>query len=140
MINQRYFSVNEAEEILPKIKKLLLDARILRDTIAQFIEAIDHEPEFHPVNDEGIHFCRWREAEQGQEFHKLQYEFYQKLNTIMKLGCWIKDLDRGIVDFPSKHKNRDIFLCWKIGDSQIKHWHEYDKCGEEEKDVVLLKE
>lgn len=37
------------------------------------------------------------------------------LHPLENLGCYVKDLDIGIVEFPSKFEDCDIFLCWKLG-------------------------
>ena len=38
----------------------------------------------------------------------------------------IKDLERGLVDFPSRRGNREVFLCWEKDEEDIDHWHELD--------------
>ena len=38
----------------------------------------------------------------------------------------IKDLERGLVDFPALRDGKEIFLCWEKGESDIEHWHEID--------------
>ena len=40
------------------------------------------------------------------------------------IGCELKDYRTGLIDFIGRHKGRDIFLCWKLGEEQIGHWHE----------------
>src|SRR3989344_6035630 len=60
----------------------------------------------------------------NREFHKFSYEFYRKLDELESMGCLLKDLELGLVDFYYKFENRDIFLCWKLGEKSIRHWHE----------------
>ncbi len=38
-------------------------------------------------------------------------------------GCLVKDLDQGLVDFYALSGDRLIFLCWKVGESEVSHWH-----------------
>lgn len=38
----------------------------------------------------------------------------------------VKDLDRGLIDFPSILAGREVFLCWERGEADIEHWHELD--------------
>lgn len=40
------------------------------------------------------------------------------------LPLQIKDLDRGLVDFPSFRQNREVFLCWEEGETDIEFWHD----------------
>jgi hypothetical protein len=38
----------------------------------------------------------------------------------------IKDLERGLVDFPAFHNGREVFLCWERGEEDVEFWHELD--------------
>lgn len=38
----------------------------------------------------------------------------------------IKDLQRGLVDFPALRDGREVFLCWEQGEERVAHWHELD--------------
>jgi len=42
---------------------------------------------------------------------------------IEALGCVVKDLDRGLVDFPSRREDQTVFLCWRLGETSIRYWH-----------------
>jgi hypothetical protein len=41
-------------------------------------------------------------------------------------GCEIKDLEGGLIDFPTIWEGREVFLCWKLGEPEVGHWHEID--------------
>ena len=46
---------------------------------------------------------------------------------IEKLAEWniqLKDLERGLVDFPALREGRTIFLCWELGEAEVAFWHE----------------
>jgi len=47
----------------------------------------------------------------------------QTLESLEELGCLIKDLDVGLVDFPARYRGREVYLCWKLGESEIGWWH-----------------
>ena len=49
------------------------------------------------------------------------------LKKISVLGIIIRDINLGIIDFPSISNEKPIFLCWKIGESYIKYWHLQDE-------------
>ena len=42
---------------------------------------------------------------------------------IHELGCYIKDLDIGLVDFPTLFRGEEVYLCWKLGEPGIAFWH-----------------
>ncbi len=48
------------------------------------------------------------------------------IDELKQIGCVLKGFDEGLVDFHSKLDDRDIFLCWKLGEDLVSHWHEID--------------
>ena len=48
------------------------------------------------------------------------------LQELEAVGCVFKGFDAGLVDFYSLREDRPIFLCWKLGEERITHWHEID--------------
>jgi hypothetical protein len=50
----------------------------------------------------------------------------QYLQELEAIGCVFKGFDAGLVDFYSLREDRPIFLCWKLGEERITHWHEID--------------
>lgn len=45
------------------------------------------------------------------------------VEAIHELGGLVKDLDRGLVDFPARRGGEDVLLCWQLGEETIEHWH-----------------
>ena len=116
---KRYFTIEEAEEMLPKVE------RILRRTI-KLNKALDllGSIEIEVYDDDYDNLKRITKL--NKQFHKLSYEFYANIEKIEDIGCIIKDLEIGIIDFYSEFEGREIFLCWKLGEKKIKFWHEAD--------------
>jgi hypothetical protein len=48
------------------------------------------------------------------------------LRELQKMEIVLRDLDRGLVDFPSVREDREIYLCWEEGEDEIGFWHELD--------------
>jgi hypothetical protein len=48
------------------------------------------------------------------------------LKELEAIGCVFKGFDAGLVDFYSLRDDRPIFLCWRMGEARIQHWHELD--------------
>ncbi len=48
------------------------------------------------------------------------------LDDICSEGCYLKDLESGLVDFPTLGEGREVYLCWKLGESEVGHWHEIE--------------
>ena len=61
---------------------------------------------------------------------KIAQEQVGRLNElgaeIKKIGCELKGIEEGLIDFPSEREGRTVYLCWKLGEDTITHWHELD--------------
>ena len=44
-----------------------------------------------------------------------------------KSGCVVKDLDMGLIDFPTLFRGEEVYLCWKLGEDKIAFWHGVDE-------------
>ena len=45
---------------------------------------------------------------------------------LREIGCELKDWACGLVDFPAMHQGRKVWLCWRLGESTVAHWHELE--------------
>jgi hypothetical protein len=48
------------------------------------------------------------------------------VDELAEIGCELKDYQAGLIDFVGRHDGRDVYLCWKLGEEKITHWHELD--------------
>jgi hypothetical protein len=53
--------------------------------------------------------------------------FVRLIHRIESFGCIVKDIDLGLVDFPSTRQGEPMFLCWKAGEPRVSHWHGGDE-------------
>jgi len=60
-------------------------------------------------------------------FGELKLEIHRLIHRIESLGCVVKDIDLGLIDFPSSRDGEPIYLCWKAGESTVAHWHGPDE-------------
>ena len=60
-------------------------------------------------------------------FSEQKAEIVRLINRIEAYGCLVKDIDLGLVDFPSMRDGRAVYLCWKAGEDRITHWHGMDE-------------
>jgi len=51
------------------------------------------------------------------------FEMVEANQELAKLGVLMKDLSRGLIDFPCRHDGRIILLCWERGEEEIGFWH-----------------
>ena len=119
---QRIFTLTEAE-------------RVRKDLEPFLIEAIDCRRKLSGLEND-LSAVSARIMMMGgvlvpyEKFSKLRAEHTQlaqtlksTLNRILQTGCIVKDLDDGLVDFPSKRHGEDVLLCWRLGEAEVAHWH-----------------
>jgi len=51
----------------------------------------------------------------------------EHLQAVQELGVHVKDLDMGLCDFPHLLNGRVVYLCWKLGETDIRWWHEVNR-------------
>lgn len=119
-MQKKYFTVDSAQKQIPKIRKSLMKLQNLKKAIDAIL-SVRIDP-----NEIGFEEFLETNTKLNREYHKVSYEFYKELEKLEKVGCQLKDLEQGLVDFYCKFEGRDIFLCWRLGEDRIKAWHEVD--------------
>ncbi len=61
-----------------------------------------------------------------QKLNSIVTKFYQAIEDLESTGVVIKGIEEGLLDFPSKRFDEEVWLCWKEGEKEIKFWHEKD--------------
>jgi len=61
-----------------------------------------------------------------QKLNSAMTKFYESVETLENTGVVVKSIEQGLLDFPSKRFNEEVWLCWKYGETEIKFWHEKD--------------
>ncbi len=131
-MEKKYFTVESAQKLIPKIKKSILRLQSLKKSV-ESVASVRIEP-----GALGQEELITTSTKLSKEYHKLSYEFYLELERLEKNGCILKDLELGLVDFYNRFEERDIFLCWKIGESRLIAWHETDSGYSERQQIVDL--
>jgi hypothetical protein len=108
------FTLEEANASLPQVEQLLDELVGLRDQIAAQSPAME-EMLARSSGNGG--------SKSASEYLLLLEKFRAAQELITGLGCEIKDLDQGLVDFPSYRDGVLVYLCWKRGEPRIEFWH-----------------
>ena len=121
----RFFTLLEAEALLPQIQK--------------YLQRLSEGRQRHQEADTGITAIHQRIAILGGmippraqlvELKKKKELAIRSLKdtveAIQATGCQLKDLDIGLVDFPTLYKGKEVYLCWKLGERDISYWHGVD--------------
>ena len=68
------------------------------------------------------------EAGQSEEMsERLMQALEDGVQEIFDKGIIVRDVDRGLVDFPTQREGREVFLCWVCGEEKIDFWHATDR-------------
>jgi len=119
MANQfkKHFSLEEASELLPSLAKIFEEVQTIQEELeargSELAEVLDSAKSNGGGKKADYHFA------QNQKIQRL-------LGQIEKKGVLVKDLDRGLVDFPHLRGGREVFLCWMIGEKAIGYWHDIE--------------
>ncbi len=138
---KKYFTIEEADKRLPEIRRLVKRLLYLKKKILYLIDTKNIQDELIEITSDGaFQFYLEEEIRVNKEFHKVHYKFYDTLGKLTSMGCLLKDLDGGLVDFYYRFEGRDILLCWKLGEEKISHWHEIYAGYEGRKKILDLDE
>ena len=65
-------------------------------------------------------------AEMHDQVSRAATELARALEDVQATGVLVKDLDSGLVDFPSVRDGEDVLLCWRLGEDEVAFWHGYE--------------
>lgn len=117
----RLFTYEEASALLPVLRPILQSIQ----TEKRQLDDLHNELEkLTPAMRTNGHATQAAELE--LLITSLVESIQADINTIHDLGVEIKDLDMGLVDFPSLREGRVVYLCWKVDEPQIGFWHDLD--------------
>jgi len=110
-----FFTPVKANRILPEVKVKFANILMQRNSI------MDLQAELNSVvNQELSHESLFIKKSQ---VNRAITEMYRDIEDLEGLGILIKSFDEGLLDFPSKRFNEEVWLCWKIGEDKVKFWH-----------------
>ena len=117
-VREPRFTVDSANEALVLVRK------VVSDIVEQYGELMSLRNEAQELSLASGAQARFDEigvlVERALERLKA---LHQELGDV---GCELKDFRTGLVDFPAEIENRKVWLCWKLGEPEVSHWHELD--------------
>ncbi len=119
MPRPRYFTVDEANRMLPDIERAVRRLRRLRDETVKQRRRL--EKEWTALEEDEVPLSTV--AEEQQRLDALQEEIKILVEELEGRGVILKDLTMGLVDFLAKAGRAEIFLCWRLGETSIGFWH-----------------
>ena len=116
LVHQRHYSREEANAALATLRPLLQRLRDAKDLLTD-AEAHEALSDAAPGNGGG---------EPGTQVGESFLEVRRLLSALQEAGIVVRDIDRGLIDFPAIEDGREVYLCWQLGEEQVEYWHELD--------------
>jgi hypothetical protein len=121
---RKLFSVEQANALLPLVRSITTDlVRLSRDVMERrerlaLLSAGRSAAVKDPYSEEL--------AQIEEELDKDSAQLQEYVEELRELGVEPKSGPEGLIDFPSMMDDRLVFLCWKLGESEVAYWHELD--------------
>ncbi len=117
----RVFTYQEAAALLPRLEPVVRRIVELRGALKAIQGTLQEFRDVAARGGGGMPTGRFREAR--GEAERLMADVARGVAEIEAWGCVLKDLDQGLVDFLWRRRGTTVFLCWKLGEPTIRHWH-----------------
>ena len=117
VMEDHFFSLAEARSLLPKVRDLAEEMVLL----AHRLHACHSQ--IRELAERGVENAG---SPAGTRYLTILLRVQNCVARIHSLGCVVKGIEEGLVDFPHLMDGREVYLCWKLGEDDIHFWHETD--------------
>ncbi len=112
----KYFTTEEADALIPELEKIF-EAVAELTAQAEVKAAILRQRQLAGDDDHAA------SAIERSQLQFLASGINERLQKIVELGALPKGIDPALVDFPSRIEGREAYLCWKLGEKRVTHYH-----------------
>ena len=122
----RLFTLDEANALLPQVERLVKEIQARAAQLAELQERLES---FRQQKRAGEHVVAGEaglvQDALGQA-NRISADLRAVVEELLALGCELKDIPMGLVDFRTQRDGRTVYLCWRLGEDAIRYWHELD--------------
>jgi hypothetical protein len=122
---ERYFTPEEAnallEEVRPLAESLVAHRRAFSVAAARRARLASR------ISGNGGDFDPQEPRELDEQLEGEAEAVARAVEQLEQLGVLVKDLDRGLVDFPALRDGEEVLLCWEVGEEEVAYWHGIDE-------------
>jgi hypothetical protein len=118
----KLFSLPEAERARRQVEPLLIDAMEGRKQMSDLEESLSAISNRIQIMG-GVTVDYDVAARMRADLNRVVAKVKDAIDRIQATGCIVKDLDTGLVDFPSVIRNEEVYLCWRLGEDRIRFYH-----------------
>jgi hypothetical protein len=116
VVHDRHFTVAEANAELARVEPLLIALREAKSELLDD-EAREALTEASPTNGGG---------DPGKQVGEAFLEVRRILAEMTEAGIVVRDVDRGLIDFPAVIDGKEVYLCWELGESEVAFYHDLE--------------
>ena len=116
LLHERHYTREQANELLPSIEPMLVKLREERDRLT---DEEAHEALSEAASGNGG-------GESGVQVGEAFLEVRRLIAALSEAAIVVRDVDRGLIDFPSLIDDREVYLCWQLGEDAVDYWHDLD--------------
>jgi hypothetical protein len=117
-MEKRFFTVEEARQLLPSLKELMGQVMVISHRLEEYRDVVQELADSASSNTGGP---------EGTAYLDIVISLQSCLTQLQETGCVLRSLQDGLIDFPHLKQGREIYLCWKYGEEDIRFWHEVDE-------------
>jgi hypothetical protein len=114
-----FYTPQTANKALPEVK------RLFENIVMQKNHVVALQEELQAIIDSGSPFEGF--IKKKQELNAAVTNLYKAIEHLEAIGVVITSVDEGLLDFPSRRFDEEVWLCWKVGENRIKFWHGKDE-------------
>jgi hypothetical protein len=128
------FTLAEAQSLIPEVSNLLGEAILRKGSYEEAERAIQASMQRIGMMG-GMLVDRNRAIEERKQRDGSAGKLRSAIERIQAIGCVVKDLDVGLIDFPTEFRGQEVYLCWRRGESQIEFWHGIEEGFKDRKEI-----
>ena len=121
----RHFTPEEANEALERVRPVA--ESLVAHRRAFTVAAARRARLAQRISGNGGDFDPQEPSELDEQLEREAEAVARAVDELQALGVLVKDLDRGLVDFPALRGGEEVLLCWQVGEDAVAHWHGVDE-------------
>ena len=118
---ERHFTPEEANALLDQVRPLAESVVAHRRSFT--VAAARRARLTQRISGNGGDFDPQEPSELDEQLRREAEAVAGAVEELQGLGVLVKDLDRGLVDFPALRDGEEVLLCWQVGESEVAYWH-----------------
>ncbi len=122
---ERHFTPEEANELLGRVR--LIAESLVAHRRAFTVATARRARLTQRISGNGGDFDPQEPSELEGQLEREAEAVAQAVDELQRLGLLVKDLDRGLVDFPALRNGEEVLLCWQVGEAEVAWWHGLDE-------------